>query len=119
MNHVFHDLTDHEQPSNVIDFDDRRELDIIKGNLAPLCATMNITPATLLMAAQHVQNALHAKQPEVDAYANGVAYAKDRQIDQAFRDLENAKQAKRISDAVRRPLTVEGELEAAFGPEVA
>lgn len=121
MNNVQTAITDFEQ-SNVINLDERRAIDAIKGVLASTCATLSITPQTLLMAAQHVYNAMCAQMNETDAYLIGVRYAKAHQeptpLERSFRDFEIARQAKRISDAARKPLSMDGELaavEAAFG----
>lgn len=127
MNNVQAAITDFEQADNVINLDERRAIDAIKGVLASTCATLNITPQTLLMAAQHVFNAMCAQMNETDAYLIGVRYAKAHQepspdLERSFREYELARAAKRLSDAVRKPLSLAGEMaavDAAFGPEVA
>jgi hypothetical protein len=52
MNCVQAAITEYNQPDNVVDFCQHRDLDGILGELSPLCATLNITPETLRIAAQ-------------------------------------------------------------------
>jgi hypothetical protein len=109
---VFAEMTDREQPSNVFDFVEHREVDGIRGELSPLCAALRITEATLLLSAQIVRNAMHAGADETQAYAAGIRYAKAHQeptpeLEKSFSEFDRARQQKRLSDATRQPSVAE------------
>jgi hypothetical protein len=72
MNCVQAAITDYSQ---VIELD----ADGIQGELASLCATLNITPDTLRQAAQEIRKAMVTGSNKVDAYAAGIRYAKNHQ----------------------------------------
>jgi hypothetical protein len=79
MNCVQAAITEYNQPDNVVDFCQHRDLDGILGELSPLCATLNITPETLRIAAQIIREAMLKGATKIDAYAAGMRYARSHQ----------------------------------------